>query len=126
MARYETVPLEIVSGQSSEVELDFRGTCEIKLKVDFDPGSAVTVLLEKDETPVGVTLENNLGLRASAYLREPGSIVIPDLKPGAYRLSLFRRNVPEKKGVAKKMEPDEVKTLTLDEGNALQTFSFRF
>lgn len=126
VARYETVPLEIVSGQSSEVELDFRGTCEIKLKVDFDPGSAVTVLLEKDETPVGVTLENNLGLRASAYLREPGSIVIPDLKPGAYRLSLFRRNVPEKKGVAKKMEPDEVKTLTLDEGNALQTFSFRF
>jgi len=65
-------------------------------------------------------------MKASAYLREPGSVLIPDLKPGSYRLSLFRRNVPEKKGVAEKKDPDEVKTVTLDNSQESPTFSFRF
>jgi hypothetical protein len=126
VTRYETVPLEIASGQTNEVALDFRGSCEIKLEVDFAPGTTVSALLETAGTPAGQKAENNLGLKASAYLREPGSALIPDLKPGAYRLSLFRRDVPEKKGVAAKKEPDEVKTVTLDEGHASQSFSFRF
>lgn len=131
VTRYETVPLEIASGQSSEVALDFSGSCEIKLEIDFAPGAAVSVLLEAAETPSGQKFENklgenNLGMKASAYLREPGSVLIPDLKPGSYRLSLFRRNVPEKKGVAEKKDPDEVKTVTLDNSQESPTFSFRF
>ena len=126
VTRYETVPLEIASGQSSEAALDFNGPCEIKLAVDFPSGTAVSVLLETADTPAGQKDESNLGLKASAYLREPGIALIPDLKTGAYRLSLFRRDVPEKKGVAAKKEPDEVKTVTLDEGHASRTFSFRF
>ena len=126
VTRFETVPLEIASGQSSEAELDFSGTCEIMLEVDFAPGTAVSVLLETAGTPAGQKAESNLGLKANAYLREPGSVLIPDLKPDAYRLSLFRRDVSEKKGAAEKKEPDEVKTVTLVEGRASQTFSFRF
>ena len=127
MARYETVPLEIASGRSSEVALDFSGPCEIKLEVDFAPGMAVSVLLEAADKPDGLkSEEKNLGLKASAHVQEPGSVLIPDLKPGAYRLSLFRRNVSKKKGIAEKKEPDEVKTVTLEDGKASQTFSFRF
>lgn len=126
VARYETAPLEVASGQTSDVALDFRGPCQLKLKADFPPGTAVSVLLETAEAPVGQAPESNLGLKASAYLQKPGSVLIPDLKPGAYRLSLYRRDVPEKKGVAARRGPDEVKTVTLTAKSASQTISCRF
>jgi hypothetical protein len=126
VARYETAPLEVASGQTSDVALDFRGPCQLKLKADFPPGTAVSVQLETAETPDGQAPESNLGLKASAYLQKPGSVLIPDLKPGAYRLSLYRRDVPEKKGAAARRGPDEVKTVTLTAKSASQTISCRF
>ena len=126
VSRYETVPVEIVSDRTSDVALEFDGACEIKLELVFSPGTAVWMSLETADTPSGQELERNLGLRARAYFREPGSYLVPDLKPGSYRLSLFRMKVPSDKGQKEKPRPDQVKVLTLDAGHAKQTLGFHF
>jgi RNA polymerase sigma-70 factor (ECF subfamily) len=125
VSRYETVPVEIASAQTTEVALALDGTCEIKLELAFPPGTAISVRLETADTSSGLEDERNPGLRARAYFREPGSYLLPDLKPGRYRLSLFRMNVPADKGPKKKEEPVQVSVLTLAEGSATQTLNYR-
>ncbi len=122
--RYETVPLEITSAQTNEVALAFSGGCEIKLELAFAPGTAIWVSLETADTPPNQDPEQNSGLRARAYFREPGSYLLPDLSPGRYRLSLFRMKVPAGRGSEKIGTPAQVSDVTLVEGAATQTLKY--
>lgn len=122
--RYEAVSLEITSAQTNEVAVVFNGSCDIKLELAFAPGTAVWVSLETADTPPNQDPEQNPGLRARAYFREPGSYLLPDLNPGRYRLSLSRISVlPGKK--SKKIDPPiHVIDVTLVEGAATQTLKY--
>jgi protocatechuate 3,4-dioxygenase beta subunit len=122
--RCETVPLEITSTQTNEVALAFSGGCEIKLELAFAPGTAIWVSLETADTPPNQEPEQNRGLRARAYFREPGSYLLPDLSPGRYRLSLFRMKVPAGRGSEKIGAPAQVSEVTLAEGAATQTLKY--
>jgi protocatechuate 3,4-dioxygenase beta subunit len=124
--RCETVPLEITSAQTNEVALAFSGGCVLQLELAFAPGTAVWVSLETADTPPNQEPEQNRGLRARAYFREPGSYLLPDLSPGRYRLSLFRMKVPAGRGSEKIGAPAQVSDVTLVEGSATQTLKYQF
>jgi hypothetical protein len=122
--RYESVPVEVASEQTRDVALAFDGACEVRIELVFPPGKAVALRLETADTPAGLDEGRNPGLRASGFFREPGNDVIPGLKPGAYRLSLFCRDVRPAKGTAEKKEPDETRLITLQAGQAAPALAF--
>ncbi len=124
--RYEAVPVEVASDHTNEVALAFDGACEVRVELAFPPGQAVDLRLETADTPASLDAGHNLGLRASGFFREPGMYVIPGLKPGSYRLSLFRREVRPAKGTAEKKEPDETRMITLKAGQAPPALAFTF
>lgn len=123
--RYETAPVVIESDRTSETTLDFNGPCGLRLELGFSPGTAISIRLETADTPSDKDFECNPGLRATAYFREPGTFLIPDLKPGVYRLSLFRWKVPSDKGPVGLKSPDQVRTITLN-GTDQPSLAFHF
>ncbi len=122
--RYETVPLEITSFQTNEVAVAFNGSCDIQLELAFAPGTAVWATLETADTPPNQEPEQNRGLRARAFFKEPGTYLLPDLNPGRYRLSLSRVCVLPGKKSEKIDPPLHVTDVTLAEGAVTQTLKY--
>ena len=125
VTRYEAVAVDVHSGQASETALDFTGSCGVTVKLAFAPGTTVWVLLETADSPSGQDMERSTGVRARAFARKPGRTRIPDLKPGVYRMSLFRRTDPKDERPFNSGAPDRVETITLEEGRTVsRSFSF--
>ncbi|MDA3923406.1 MAG: carboxypeptidase-like regulatory domain-containing protein [Kiritimatiellae bacterium] len=124
VSRYETVPMSINAKLINDVTIDFRGVCEIKLLLDFSPGFYANAILETADTPSGNEWDSNsVGIRARAHFRKPAQVVIPDLKPGRYRLSLFKHSIEKKKDERlTDLNPEEVRVFKLTEDDKIQGF----
>lgn len=125
VTRYAVADAAVHAGRVRPVLLQFGGPCAVRVRVDFPPGTAAAVRVETVSSEPDRPLEGNLGLRAYAYLREPGEQLLPDLEPGAYRLSVYACSAAGGRRDRDGRPADATEAVTLSAGEPAPAFAFR-